>query len=167
MPGDFPSDSTNAFSADVEFGPENAPAGLGLTPIVTMVMPPGNYMFFAKTVIVTSTTASSDCILTFDTGDAKGETKLDASHQVASSANGTAQATHNLQGLLQLPTNATIRLQGRAAIKWSASDAKISAIQVQHAASAAGSAVFSSSVPQKSKTLSPAAKRPRKDKTHP
>jgi hypothetical protein len=166
MPSDFPSDTTNAFSADIEFGPENAPAGLALTPIVTMVMPPGRYMFFAKTVILTNATASSDCILTFDTGDAIGEKKFDASHQVASSVNGTAQATHNLQGLLQLTTNATIRLQGRAAIKWSAIDSKISAIQVQNAESAAGSVDFSSSVAQKSKTLSPikklAAKRPQR-----
>ena len=155
MPSDFPADTTNAFAAESESGPENAPAGLELTPIVTVVMPPGNYVFFAKTVIVTNASASSDCILTFDRGKAIGEVKLDASHQVASSTNGTAQVTHNLQGLLQLQTKTTIRLKGRAAIKWSAIDLKIIAIQVQHAASAAGSVNFDFT-PQKSKSLSPA-----------
>jgi hypothetical protein len=155
MPNDFPSNTTNAFSANLESGPEDAHAGLALTPIVTMVMPPGFYMLFAKTVIVTNSPSSSDCILTVDTGDAAGDRKVDASHHVASSENGATQATHNLHGLLQLSTKATIRLQGRAAIKWSAIDSKVSAIQVQNAVTTSGSVDFTLSVTQKLKKLLP------------
>jgi hypothetical protein len=124
--------SSSALSAHRGSGPSNAPAGPGFTTIVTQQVPAGFYVFIAKTVIITSTSTGSDCILTYDIGG--GEVEADRSNQSPFNSAATARTTHNLQRLLQFGTQAaTIRLKCRAGTAWSASDSNIIAIQVQKA----------------------------------
>jgi hypothetical protein len=124
--------SSSALSAHRSSGPSNAPSGPGFTTIVTEQVPAGFYVFIAKTVIITSTSTGSDCILTYDIGG--GEVQADSSNQAPFNSSATARTTHNLQRLLQFGTQAaTVRLKCRAGTTWSASDSNIIAIQVQKA----------------------------------
>ena len=122
----------SAQSAHRSSGPSGASAGPGFTTVVTQDVRPGFYVFVAKTVIITSSSTGSDCILTYDVGN--GEVEVDRSNQSPLNSSVTARTTHNLQRLLQFGrSSATIRLKCRAGTQWSASNSNIIAMRVASA----------------------------------
>jgi hypothetical protein len=124
---------SSAQSAHRSFGPSAAAAGPGFTTVVTQRVRPGFYVFVAKSVIITSSSTGSDCILTYDLGN--GEVEADRSNQAPFNSSVTARTTHNLQRLLQFgSSSATIRLKCRAGTQWSASNSNIIAMRVASAA---------------------------------
>ena len=127
-----PAGMSSALSHHRASGPSDAPIGAAFTTIVTQTVQPGFYSIFAKTVIITSVSTGSDCILTYDTGG--GEVEADRSNQSPFNSSETARTTHNLQRLLQFgTTSATLRLKCRAGATWSASNSNILSLKVQQA----------------------------------
>lgn len=123
---------SSARSAHRSSGPANASAGPAFTTVVTQNVRPGFYVFLAKTVITTSSSTGSDCILTYDIGG--GEVEVDRSNQAPYNSSVTARTTHNLQRLLQFrDTRATIRLKCRAGTTWSSTESSIIASRVARA----------------------------------
>jgi hypothetical protein len=123
---------SSAKSSHRSVGPSNAPAGPGFTTIVTQSVRPGFYVFHAKTIIITSSSTGSDCILTYDKG--QGAVEVDRSNQSPFNSSVTARTTHNLQRLLQFAdTGARIQLKCRAGTEWSASNSSIISTRVASA----------------------------------
>ena len=125
--------ASSARSAHRSSGPANAPTGPGFTTIVTQAVPRGFYVINAKTVLITSQSTGSDCILTYQLPGGS-EKEADRSNQALTNHSVTARSTHNLQRLLQFGTSsATLRLKCRAGVTWSASNSQIISNRVQHA----------------------------------
>jgi hypothetical protein len=123
---------SSARSAHRSNGPASAPAGPAFTTVVTQNVGRGFYVFLAKTVIITSSSTGSDCILTYDIGG--GEVEADRSNQAPFNSSVTARTTHNLQRLLQFGnTRATLRLKCRAGTTWSSTNSSIVAMRVASA----------------------------------
>lgn len=125
--------ASSALSAHRGSGPSNAPTGPSFTTIVTQEVPRGFYVINAKSVLITSASTGSDCLLTYQLPGG-AETEADRSNQALTNHSVTARSTHNLQRLLQFGTSsATLRLKCRAGTTWSASDSQIISNRVQHA----------------------------------
>lgn len=123
---------SSAKGSNRESGPANAPAGPGFTTVVTQSVPRGFYVFHAKTVIITSSSTGSDCILTYDIGN--GDVEVDRSNQSPYNSSVTARTTHNLQRLLQFGQSpARVKLKCRAGTVWSASNSRIVSTRVASA----------------------------------
>jgi hypothetical protein len=124
---------TSARSAHRTSGPSGAPTGPSFTTIVTQTVPRGFYVINAKTVLITSASTGSDCVLTYQL-PGQAEKEADRSNQPLTNHSVTARSTHNLQRLLQFGTSsATLRLKCRAGTEWSATNSQIISNRVQHA----------------------------------
>ena len=121
-----------AYAAHRLDGPKNAPTGPAYTSILTLTgVPPGDYVVVAKTVIVTTTSDGSDVHLVYD--DGTGRRDPDRTNQSGYTTGGSCRMTHNLEALVHFSGTTRIWLEARAGQTWSATDAKIVAMQVQTA----------------------------------
>ena len=84
----------------------------------------------AKTLLITSTSTSSDCVLTSDVG--AGEVEVDRTNAPLVAGGASARTAHNLQRLLRLDQAATVRLSCRTGTTWSATNSDVTALQLQN-----------------------------------
>jgi hypothetical protein len=111
------------FAAERASGPSNAAPGPSFTPVLRLRVRRGLFAVNAKVVIITSAPRTgSDCSLRVDGSE------VDSSNQPQFNPSVTSRTTHPLQFAGRV--RRLITLHCRAGERWSASDAKITAIRL-------------------------------------